>query len=397
MKSILSGIAIAWIGLWTVSACAQARVDGQVYALLYAWENPAAQQQWDAYQGLRLHVRPLATADLSFKTNVRLARRGDPAAWGERVYNAYLDWRAPGRSVSLRLGRQFLYKGVVNGSLDALSVQARPTRKLELHVVGGLAVPFDRPFALQSWREGGVLGGYAAYRFGPPARLDLSYVQRLRNDRIAWRQAGVALTGAWKQKLYYQAQFDYNLQRSDYQGMRYRLTYQAQPWSLSAEFNSQKPRVFEDSFFNVFELVAFHQLRGGLTLDVLSYQFGVQYLHTIYERDETNDEVILTAGNRWGTVGVVYQAGFGGDNVGLFGQVRYDVLPGLTVKLHSSHYTYERRSIALSEDATAFSGGVLYRPVRALSIQAEVQESMNSFYDNDLRGLVRVSYAFNVR
>jgi hypothetical protein len=396
MRSFLRIIALAWLGLWTASAYAQARVDGQVYALVYAFENLDGGQQWDYYQGLQMRLRPAAGSNLSFKTNLRLARRGDPADWQERVYNAYADWHSDQQRFQVRLGRQFLYKGVLNGSVDAVAIRLQPAPNLEVHAVGGVAVSFDRRLELRKWSEGGMLGAYAAYRVAGQ-RMNVSYVQRLRDDRIAWRQAGAALTGAWKNRLYYQAQVEYNLEQSAYQAMRYRLTYQSSRWALFGEFNSQKPRVFEDSFFNVFELVAFDQLRSGLNVQVEGYQMGLQYLHTRYERDETGDELILTIGTPWGTIGAVAQGGFGGDKVGIYGDARYDVLSNLTVRLHGSRYNYERRSIGFDEDATAFSGGLLFRPVRPLLIQAELQESMNSFYDNDLRALVRVSYAFNLR
>ena len=391
MKATLLGIAV-FFGLAAMPVQGQARLDGRVYASLYAWENAAENQQWDTYQGLQLRLRP--SEALTFKTTLRLARRGDPAAWDERIYNAYLDWRPAGTNLEVRFGRQFLYTGVINGSYDGLVVRAQPRKRWDLRLVGGFAVPFDRALRVRSWGAGGTLGGYAAYRFGPLARLDVSYLQRLRGERIAWRQAGAALTGAWRAAVFYQAQIAYNLEQATYQGMRYRLTYRLRRWAVSGEFNSQKPRIFEDSFFNIFELIEFNQIRGGVTYQIGAYQVGAQYLHTIYEREETNDEVILSVGTRWGTLGAVYQTGYGGEQVGLFGDVRYDLTPGLALRLHASHYDYERRSIAFHEDATAFSGGLRYRPRPFLSIQAELQESLNSFYDNDLRALVRVNYSF---
>lgn len=396
MRLLRCSFTFACLGLCIASAYGQARINGQVYALLYAWENIDAEQQWDYYQGVQLRLQPAPGSNFSFKTNLRIARRGDPSDWQERVYNAYADWHSNQQRFQVRLGRQFLYKGVLNGSVDAVKIRLRPAPNLDVHAVGGLAVPFDRRLELQKWSEGGILGAYAAYQVAGQ-QVNVSYVQRVRDDRIAWRQVGAALSGAWKKKVYYQGQFDYNLEQSTYQAMRYRLTYQAPRWSLFGEYNSQKPRIFEDSFFNIFRLVAFDQFRGGFNILVAGYQLGAQYLHTLYERDETGDEVVLSVGTPWGTVGAVYQTGFGGDNVGLFGEVRYDVLNNLTVRLHGSHYNYQRRSIAFHEDATAFSGGLMFRPVRALMLQAEVQESMNSFYSNNVRALVRVSYAFNKR
>jgi len=383
------------LAVWTVSAFAQTRVDGRLYSQLYAWENASANQQWDYYQGLQLRVAPSKQAGISLKTHFLVTRRGDPAAWHERFYNAYADWASSERTVQVRMGRQFIYSGVINGSVDGVMVRARPTSKWDLRLVGGTAVPYHRPLKVQSWEDGGTIGGYAAYQLADRTRIDLSLVSRTRQDEVVWRQLGTSLTGTFQKHFYYQLQLDYNLEKSEYQGVRGRLSYQVEKWILSGEYNTQKPRIYEDSFFNIFKLVAFNQTRLGVTRLFGKYQVGIYHLHTMYDEDESTDELMLTAGSSWGTVGVVYQTGFGGDNIGLYGEVRYEFVPGLTFTFHSSHYSYRRRSIAFNEEATAFSSGLQYRPVRALLLQAQVQESMNSFYDNNLRGLFRINYTFS--
>ncbi|MEE9169820.1 MAG: hypothetical protein V3U73_08630 [bacterium] len=394
MKSKASLVAILLLTLPAFSAVAQIHISGSLHSSLYAWENAAQNQQWDYYQGLRLRVTPEKHANFYVQTNLRVARRGDPSDWEERVYNTYLNWRSTNRRLEFRLGRQFVYYGVINGTVDALQVAARPGKNLNLKFIAGTDAPLDRKFEIQDWDSGNVFGGYLSYRISGDAKLDVSYFQRSRRDDIVWQQLGTALTGKIKPNLYYQGQFDYNLGTSELQGLRSRLTYYRDKWSFSGEFNSQKPRVYEDSYFNIFELEAFNQFRCGITYDAGNYQLGLQNLYTSYEEDNS-DEVILTAGTRWGTVGLVYQNGFAGDNTGLYGEIRYDIVRDLTVKIRSSHYSYERRSVQLSEDATSFSGGLQYRPTRPLLLQAEIQESINSFYDNDVRGLFKVNYSFN--
>ena len=115
----------------------------------------------------------------------------------------------------------------------------------------------------------------------------------------------------------------------------------------------------------------------------------------MFANDESADEVIATVGrSRLGSLGLIYQTGFGGDNVGIYGNVDYDVLDNLTFRLRSRHYSYTRRTLSIGEDATSFSGGLLYRPIPSVLLQAELQESINTFYDNDLRALFRVGYSF---
>ena len=171
------------------------------------------------------------------------------------------------------------------------------------------------------------------------------------------------------------------------------MSYYHDRWALWGEYNSQKPRVFEDSYFTIFNIEAYDQARAGITYQLQQYQFGMQYLYTNHFVDQTN-QVIATAGNRWGLLGFVFQEGFGGENLGFYGDIRYPVIPQLTIKLYGSYYNFERQTTVISEEATSFSGGFDYRVIETLSLQAEVQQSINSLYDDDWRGLFRVLFHF---
>lgn len=376
---------------------AQVRLDGHLYSMVYGLENSQSDQQWDYFQGFNFRLHPGPSSNVSFKTHFLLTRRGDPADWNERVYNAYLDWKNVAGKINIRAGRQFVYRGVITGSLDAISVEAQATRNLNVQLIGGVGVPWDRSLDFQDWDDAGVLGAYAVYRAPNGPRVNVSYVQRQGGGETVWQQVGTAVAGVLAKKVYYQAQLEYNLKASTYQGMRYRLTYQPEHFSISGEFTSQKPRIYEDSFFNIFQLVAFNQVRLGASYRTAKYQVGVRLVHTIYDEDETADEIFVTADHRIGSVGIVFKTGYGGENFGVFGDIEYDLFDKLSARLSSSYYSYERRSIAFDENATAFSAGFRYRPVEAVLIQLDLQESMNRKYDNDLRVLFRISYFFNSR
>ncbi len=383
--------------LQNTKGAAQVQVNGQLYSDLYALENASESRQLDYYQGLLLRVRPAGYRNLQLRTNLRVVRRGDPSEWSERVYSTYADWAAPEGAVQARLGRQFLYHGVVNGTLDGLSLALRPTKTTELRLVGGVAAPYDRSLDLNDWKDGGTVGAYAAARVIPEARVEASYIQRQRSDQLAWQQVGAAVSGTVASRVLYLAQLEYNLLASAWQAMRYRATYGPDSWSLFAEYGMQKPRIFEDSYFNIFKLVGFQQLRGGASVALGSYRVGLEGFHTIYDESETTDELMASLGSSWGVIGLVVQTGYGGENLGLYADVRYPVNEILTVRLHSSRYSYERRSIALNEEATSFSGGFEVKPTKDLALLAEVQNSMNTVYSNDWRGLVRATYAFRTR
>jgi len=305
-----------------------------------------------------------------------------------------LTWKTSQNRYRFQLGRQFLFAGVMNGTVDGFLVSATLTKHLELKLVGGLDAPPLRKMELLKWDEGNVFGGYLAYHFPGQTRVDLSYYQKARNQQTVWQQLGMAVNGKLMPELYYQAHLDFNLLASSIQTLRGRLIYYHQKWSLSTEFNSQAPRIYEDSYFKVFELSAANQIRTGVTYQLKPVQLGLQYLLTMAEGG-SNNQMLLTVGSNWGLVGLIFQNGFGGDNLGVYGEVQYPIIKNLTLRLYSSYYNYQRHTIDISEDATAFSGGLQYRLGNSLQIRADLQESTNTYFKNDLRGLFRLNYFFN--
>lgn len=376
---------------------AQASATGRLYTALYAAEDTARGNLNDAYFGMLLNAAPVATQrNLRFKADLRVARQGEPADWGEKVFSLYLDWRSLDRRFDARLGRQFLYRGVLNGTADGLWLRARPVEKFELGVFGGLAARFGRSLDLLSWDDGGTLGGVASYRFGPQARAEITYINRRSSGETGWHQIGGILTGRIVPSLLYDAQLDYNIEKEELQAGRLRLMYLIERWTVSAEFNNQKPRIFEDSYFNIFEIDAFNQIRGGVSYRFGRYAVGAAYLHTEYEEDESADEIILSVTSPWGSVGGTVQGGYGGERVGVFGEARYEVIRRLELIGRASHQSYERRNISIEQDATGLAAGLRFRPMQPWLLRAEIQQSVNSYFDDNWRLLLRASYAFDL-
>ncbi len=374
-------------------APAQLNVRGYLSSSVYGWENPAENRQWDFYQGLRLRLRPQTSPNIYLNTFLRAAYRGDPAEWQEKIYNLYLNWNITGKH-RLRLGRQFLYHGVLNGTVDGALLSSELNRNLRVKLFAGSAAPIDRTLKFPKWDEGNMLGGYLTLAFAEKAGINLSYIQKNRSNKKYWQQAGADFHAFFNNRLTLYARFDYNLLRSSYQVLRLRLNYLKKNWSLAGEFNSQKPRIYEDSFFNIFEIRAYRQFRMATSYRVKRLELSLQYLHTIYDQD-SDDRIIAAVNNRYGSIGVIYQTGFGGKNLGYFGEFLYPILPQLSLRLYNSYYRYERAVTDISEDALAFSAGLRYRVMNRFIIQTELQQSQNSYFKNDWRGLLRVSYLIN--
>lgn len=333
--------------------------------------------------------------DLYLKTYFKYGRNGDPAEWNEKVYNTYLNFISPCRKWDARLGRQFVYNGVMNGTVDGLLLSIRPVANMSVRLLAGMEAPFDRTLKLTSWDDGNVLGAYGSYGFSEAINLKASYYQKSRSSEVYWQLVGGALSGKVLNNFYYQAQYDHNLKTSSFQTIRFRLNYLKNKWTVFAEYNSQKPRIYEDSFFQIFEQTAFNQVRSGVGYQLGKFNIGLQDIYTMYEESKSSNQIHATLSGSYGMIGVLYQSGYSGDNTGVYGAIHYNILKDLLLRVSSSYYQYERQTTAISEDATAFSGSLTYKLTASLQASAEIQERINSYFDNDLRGLFRIHYAFN--
>jgi hypothetical protein len=392
----------------------QVRFSGNLQSALYAWENTAENKLFDFYQYAQFRLQPSPNPNLYFGTYFRFARRGqqrlsgdkiyaqgeDVYDWEDRLYNLYVNWKTVNNRLLFRLGRQFVYQGVINGTLDGLMVSAKATNDLTLKVFAGLEAPDTREFKLRKTDEGTALGGYLSYRLPWQNKVDVSYFQKSRKvakgsteeTETVWQLLGLAFTGQTN-NLYYQAYYDHNLKSKEFQGMRYRFTYYWRQWSILGEYNSQRPRLYEDSFFRVFKIDAYNQIRAGVTYDINRYQVGLQYIFTDIHYNESN-QFLLSLGNLWGLIGLVLQTGDAGKNVGAYGQIRYPIHDQFTAKAFASYYNFERQTTVISEDAVGLSAGLEYRPIQLVSVDAEVQQTNNSLFKSDTRGLFRLNIFF---
>ena len=394
MKKIFL-VCLFLIFIFTMVLSAQVKFSGMTQSSLYVWENANENQLIDYYQHVNARVSLESYRDLYLKTYFRFGRNGDPAEWSEKVHNAYLNFLSPCRKWDARVGRQFVYSGVMNGTVDGLLLNIRPIKNLTLKLLAGMDAPFDRTLKLTKWDDGNVLGAYGGYGLSDALNLKLSYVQKSRSDEIYWQLAGGSFSGKLMNHLYYQAQYEHNLKTSAYQTMRYRLNYLTEKWTVFAEYNSQRPRIYEDSFFQIFKQTAFNQIRSGVSYQLGIYSIGLQDVYTMYAENESANQIHAIINGSYGSVGVLYQSGYGGDNTGIYGAIRYNILKDLLLFVRSSYYQYERQTTAISEDATAFTGGLSYKLSPSWQVKAEVQERINSYYDNDVRSLFKIRYAFN--
>ncbi|RMH79673.1 MAG: hypothetical protein D6681_19010, partial [Calditrichaeota bacterium] len=130
--------------MWFLSGAplvGQVRISGFTESSVYTFETPTA-HQGNFYQNTRLKVLPATHPRLAFSTYFRVGKLGR-AAWSERMYSFYLRWKAAPNRLSFTLGRQFVYRGVLSGTLDGLLSTFHPHRTVTVSLFAGMAAPPD--------------------------------------------------------------------------------------------------------------------------------------------------------------------------------------------------------------------------------------------------------------
>lgn len=382
--------------LFTLS-CISAQVDinGNFSSSYYSYENPVDNKSnLNQYHALNFKINPENNSNFYFKGNIKAIYDNDPQKWHEKVNNAYVSWVSPFANTNIQLGRQFIYAGVVNGTLDAVAVSTKLRDNLRIKLYGGVVAPYERNLKLTNWDDGNAFGGFGSYKVNSWINVNASYFQKQRNEDLYWQQLGTAFSGIYN-NVFYLVRYDHNLLNSEYQSILANASYNYNDWTFSTELNSQKPKVYEDSFFSIFKLREYKQINVAVTRRIMGFEISMRSISTLFREDESNQHLFLTVGNNWGVAGIVYQTGFGGENLGLYADINYQVLSNLKFSLSSSHYKYERQSIQSEEEATSFSSGIRYNPNKPLSLELQIQQSINSYYDSDLRGLLKLAYSFN--
>ena len=377
----------------TFSLLSQVHIDGNLNSSVYVWENLEENQNVDFYQGIQFRLFHEKYSNIQFKSYLRVGHNGEPSEWNEKVYNSYLDWKSLDKQYEMKLGRQFLYHGVMNGTVDGMLFSTKATKNLIFKVLAGVPVASNRKVKVMNWLDGNVFGGFTSYRISDNFKANLSYFQKTASEKSVWEQIGTAVSGKITDNFQVIAKFDYNLKSSDYQNMRYRVIYFNNKLTVSAEYNSQKPRVLENSFFRIFEIEAFNQIRSSISYQLGDYQLRLRNYYTMYE-DENTNQMQFSVANRLGLIGVIYQNGYAGDNMGVFGEINYNLFSNMSVKLYSSYNKFQIQSIDIDEEALSFLGRLQYHAFKDLDLQLEIQESQNSYFKNDVRGLFRLNYRF---
>jgi len=383
-------------GLLLVSSVAFSqglRFHGFVRNSIYSYD--ADKTHTRAYQYVRLGV---ATNNNRFSLNssMRALTDANQPLTNDQRFKAYtlnlqcrdLLWKR----LNLTIGRQFLHPGTVMGALDGVNGNLKILKYLSLQFYAGTESHFQRAFKIYKVQDSFVTGGLLQVHKLFSSRLQLLYLQKKNDAAIFWQLAGINFDNTLLPLTRLRVQAHYDLQNNRLHRLLASVRNRwCDKFMTTLEYKSQYPQVYANSYFTIFEPNAYQQFRLNAAVEFIKgYYLSGQYQLVQFEDDNAN-RMFLTLQNNNGSIGLVYESGFAGDQLGLMFDYAYEVFHNLLVSVYIDYSKYRTEEVYEYDNQLANAARLSYRFNRHWSIDVEYQWLNNRYKEMDSRFLNHIS------
>jgi len=361
---------------------------------IYSYERDETHTR--AYQLVNLNMAALDN-HLTLNTSLRALTDFNESMDSDdrfRMYSLRLGWKGLGNDrLNLVIGRQFLHPGTVLGSLDGLNGQFRISPKISVQFYSGVEGHFSKSFKLYKTEDSIVNGGLIQFKKMYQSTFQLLYLNKSNDSGTFWHLTGLNFDTYLVPRSLIKVQAHYNIEQEKFHRVKY---YMRNTWGKSFKtilgYKMQQPQIYANSYFTIFEVDPYQQYRFGASCDIFSdysVQGQVQYL-TIDKDSATR--YLLTLQNFNGSIGMIYEDGYAGSQLGVMFDYAHEVLKNLTASLYIDYLKYRTEEVYEYDNQLGNAVRLLYRYNRHLSVTVEYQWLNNRFKDSDSRFLNHISY-----
>lgn len=390
-------------------------------------------QRFDTVGSSRTYLRAYESAQLSMAQNdfsVHAYLQGavnGTSQFGDdgnvRFYNLYFRWANIARALDLSLGRQAVYAGVGNGTIDGLTARARILDdRITVTGYGGSTVNDAYTGVRKDWHDNLNLGGQVITTLIPGARIGLSYMNKreeadpywtlrsrdttftpvpyyIANESVA-RQLGSADASWWYGdvlSVYGRYDYDFNyMETSRGQGsVRVNVT---PVLALTGDYTYRKPQISFNSIFSAFTMNATTQVEGGVEYGFTPLLRAFGKLGVVSYTDTTSMTWSVGLNSGYGSVSYSGSNGFAGALQSFSVMGTYPFFGTVLVpSLGLSYTSYRLTADDPRDNALAVLLGATVRPVRNFSFDVQGQWMNNRLYARDMRLQVKLMYWFAER
>jgi hypothetical protein len=380
----------------------------------------AKQTYLRAYENIYLTA---AKDDISFRMNAMVSNdfgstiATDPEL---RVSSLLVKVRKIGGLADLSVGRQFVFAGAGYGLIDGTLASAQFLESMvNVTAYGGTNVIHTRDIKSQWIGDNGMFGGQFIVAPIANGSVGVSYMNKrmlrkpynavradsLFNPQIviinslplAEELASIDLQYDFNGCVVLQGRSDYDVHNEDISRMQAftRVTATDQ-LSATVEYIFREPRVAYNSIFSVFNVNSTKELEGGIEYRPLAKTFLFARFANVDYVDETSQRLVL--GGTYDYVSASYTQNFGyaGELNGISLQAAYPIMERvITPTIGIGYASYKQAKNDPSNTVFNVNAGAVYRPMKTLSTDLQLQWMKNPQFDSDMRVFLKVSYWLN--
>ena len=340
-----------------------------------------------------------------------------------RFYNFYLKYTNLFDKVDLSLGRQFVYAGVGNGTIDG-GVATVKLLNSQLRIIGyygALPSPEQKFEMIGDQKNNNLFGGQVIAAPSEHVRFSLSYMNENQMPDAYWATRAydstynvhdVEITPTASAEEFVSGDFNVDYKavsayaRGDYDMNEDKLSRIQlftrvkinEPLSLTGEYIHRDPQLAYNSIFWVFAYNTISEYDVGAEYAICkNWQVFGKYGSVSYGDDNSN-RVTIGSSTKYTSASFSWNTGYGGDLAALSLNAGYPLMNNkVTPTIMIGYAHYKLSSDAQMTDALSAAIGVVYRPVPVFSLDMQVQWMQNNVYSNDVRLYLRGSYYFGER
>ncbi len=294
--------------------------------------------------------------------------------------------------LNLAFGRQFLHPGTSLGALDGLNARYAFDPRFSLQLYGGVESVASRAFKMRKFADAAVVGGAFQAKKIWSSTAQLFYLRKFTSTAAYWQIAGANLESSLVPgvQLRLQSHYDFENER-----LHRLLLNASRSWNKQLatfiEYKRQNPQVYTNSYYTIFEVNPYSQIRAGADYALLpGLAVEAQYQHLIFDGDQA-ERLLLSLNNDDGSVGMLYETGYTGDQFSAFFNYGFEILPKLAASLYVDYAKYRTETVYEYDDQLANAARLSYSLGR-WNFVGEYQWLTNRLKDNDSRFLNHITY-----
>lgn len=413
-----------------ISAFANAQtINLRLSTYVYSWQradslnNDYKTTHLKSYQNLFLEVSKnkwsLNTSLLTQEDIVKKTSDG----FEYSIYNLYIKGTDLWNALDVKIGRQYVFAGVGNGTMDGINLKLKTgkNKEYQISVYGGALTPGDYNFRkYPSLDNNFIFGSIFSYYGNKGLSASLSYYIKRKQyepytaprtdslfnttdelivtDSRDQHLAGFNLSYTGKQKYFIFGKAFYDIYRKKFYRAEFNASYPVKNFRISADYSYREPQLTYNTTFwtmaQYWTLNHYQQVGGGIDYTLRN---GINIFGSLSDVIYTDDNSLkYQAGFKHPGYGLYYTgfSGYSGKSNGftgyLFREIVRSVLSG-NLTLNYSNYNIGELS---SDKVNEFSGmiGITYRPSAYFTIDAQGQFITNRIYKIDSRFLIGINY-----